>query len=149
MKLWVLVNPVHFKSVPGRKTDVKDFAWLAQLLECGLLRETQRVQKVLERRHQAGLGGHRRVGGVVPADARSAHRRRARPRGARRKSSARGLLPPLDREGGTTDACPLQFLSDGTLPGVLRAVLDHDAIEFIHVRNVHSGCFSFTAQRAS
>jgi transposase len=26
------------KNVPGRKTDVKDSAWLAQLLECGLLR---------------------------------------------------------------------------------------------------------------
>ena len=28
----------HLKQVPGRKTDVKDSAWLAQLLECGLLR---------------------------------------------------------------------------------------------------------------
>jgi transposase len=72
----MLVNPGHVKAVPGRKTDVKDAAWLAQLAECGLLRasfippreifelrdltryrkkliqmrssETQRVQKVLE-----------------------------------------------------------------------------------------------------
>jgi transposase len=72
----LLVNPAHFKNLPGRKTDVKDSEWLAQLLECGLLRgsfippadiaklrdltryrskiigervrETQRVQKVLE-----------------------------------------------------------------------------------------------------
>jgi transposase len=34
----ILVNPQHFKAVPGRKTDVRDCAWLARLLECGLLR---------------------------------------------------------------------------------------------------------------
>jgi transposase len=34
----VLVNARHVKNVPGRKTDVKDCEWLAQLLECGLLR---------------------------------------------------------------------------------------------------------------
>jgi transposase len=72
----LLVNPAHCKNLPGRKTDVKDSEWLAQLLECGLLRgsfippadiarlrdltryrtkiigervrETQRVQKLLE-----------------------------------------------------------------------------------------------------
>ena len=69
-------TPQHVKNLPGRKTDVNDAAWLAQLLECGLLRgsfvpppviarlrdltryrtklvagpgrEVQRVQKVLE-----------------------------------------------------------------------------------------------------
>ena len=34
----LLVNATHVKKVPGRKTDVKDAEWLAQLLECGLLR---------------------------------------------------------------------------------------------------------------
>ncbi len=34
----LLVNARHVKQVPGRKTDVKDCEWLAQLLECGLLR---------------------------------------------------------------------------------------------------------------
>lgn len=37
----LLVNAQHVKKVPGRKTDVKDAEWLAQLaqlLECGLLR---------------------------------------------------------------------------------------------------------------
>jgi transposase len=33
----LLVNAQHVKRVPGRKTDVKDSEWLAQLLECGLL----------------------------------------------------------------------------------------------------------------
>lgn len=72
----LLVNAQHVKKVPGRKTDVKDAEWIAQLLECGLLRgsfvppepirdlrdltryrkrlvqdrtrEAQRIQKVLE-----------------------------------------------------------------------------------------------------
>ena len=72
----LLVNAHHVKNVPGRKTDASDAAWLAQLLECGLLRgsfvpppviarlrdltryrkkltegraaETQRIQKLLE-----------------------------------------------------------------------------------------------------
>ena len=72
----LLVNAQHVKNLPGRKTDVNDACWLAQLLECGLLRgsfvpppviarlrdltryrtklvqdrarEVQRVQKVLE-----------------------------------------------------------------------------------------------------
>jgi transposase len=34
----LLVNATHVKKVPGRKTDVQDCAWLAQLLEHGLLR---------------------------------------------------------------------------------------------------------------
>jgi transposase len=34
----VLVNMHALTQVPGRKSDVKDSAWLAQLLECGLLR---------------------------------------------------------------------------------------------------------------
>ncbi len=34
----LLVNATHVKKVPGRKTDVKDAEWLAQLAECGLLR---------------------------------------------------------------------------------------------------------------
>ena len=34
----MLVNARHVKQLPGRKTDVKDCMWLAQLLSCGLLR---------------------------------------------------------------------------------------------------------------
>lgn len=34
----LLINMQHLKQVPGRKSDVKDSEWLAQLLECGLLR---------------------------------------------------------------------------------------------------------------
>jgi transposase len=34
----MLVNARHVKMVPGRKTDVADATWLAELLEHGLLR---------------------------------------------------------------------------------------------------------------
>jgi transposase len=34
----LLVNAQHFKAVPGRKTDVKDAQWLAELLRHGLLK---------------------------------------------------------------------------------------------------------------
>ena len=34
----MLVNAHHVKNLPGRKTDVSDASWLAQLVECGLLR---------------------------------------------------------------------------------------------------------------
>jgi transposase len=36
----LLINMQELKRVPGRKTDVKDSAWLAQLLECGLLKSS-------------------------------------------------------------------------------------------------------------
>jgi len=34
----MVVNAHHMKNVPGRKTDVKDAQWIAQLTQCGLLR---------------------------------------------------------------------------------------------------------------
>lgn len=33
-----LINPQHIKKVPGRKTDVTDAAWIAQLVQYGLVR---------------------------------------------------------------------------------------------------------------
>jgi transposase len=36
----LLINMQDLKRVPGRKTDIKDSEWLAQLLECGLLRSS-------------------------------------------------------------------------------------------------------------
>jgi transposase len=36
----LLINMQDLKRVPGRKTDVRDSEWLAQLLECGLLKSS-------------------------------------------------------------------------------------------------------------
>ncbi len=36
----MLVHAQHFHNVAGRKTDASDAEWLAQLLQCGLLRDS-------------------------------------------------------------------------------------------------------------
>ena len=62
-ELW-LVNAQHIKAVPGRKTDVKDAQWLAQLLCHGLVRKSfvpplaQRQVRELTR-HRSNLVGRR------------------------------------------------------------------------------------------
>jgi transposase len=55
----VLANAAHVKNVPGRKTDVNDAAWLADLLAHGLIRgsfvpeeHTQEMRNVLRMRKQ-------------------------------------------------------------------------------------------------
>ena len=48
--MWLL-NAAHMKAVPGRKTDVRDAEWIAQLLEHGLLR-----RRSCRRRRSAGCG---------------------------------------------------------------------------------------------
>jgi len=62
-ELW-LVNAQHIKAVPGRKTDVKDAQWLAQLLRHGLVRKSfvpplsQRQLRELTR-HRSNLVGRK------------------------------------------------------------------------------------------
>jgi transposase len=56
----ILVNARHIKNVPGRKTDVKDCDWIAQLLQHGLLRPSfvpERPQRELRdlTRHRGQL----------------------------------------------------------------------------------------------
>jgi transposase len=58
----LLCNAGHIKNVPGRKTDVKDSEWIAQLLQCGLLTGSfvpHRAQRDLRdlTRHRAQLTG--------------------------------------------------------------------------------------------
>jgi transposase len=60
----MLVNARHVKHVPGRKTDVKDCQWLAQLLQAGLLRGSfipERPQRELRdlTRHRTQLVGEK------------------------------------------------------------------------------------------
>jgi transposase len=70
----LLVNGRHVRMLPGRKTDVRDCEWLAQLLECGLLRgsfippavirdlrDLTRLRKAVirERRHHVPIASRR------------------------------------------------------------------------------------------
>jgi transposase len=49
-----LANAVHVKNVPGRKGDVEDAMWLAELLEHGqasfVPKQTQEMRNLLRRR---------------------------------------------------------------------------------------------------
>lgn len=126
---WV-VNPAHIKNVPGRKTDIKDAEWIADLLRHGLLtpsfipdrpqrelreltrqrtqwlaersREVNRVHKVLE-------GANIKLSSVV-TDVLGV--------------SGRRMLDAL--VAGTTDPATLAALADPRLrstPAVLQAAL--------------------------
>ena len=64
----IVVNAAHMKALPGRKTDVKDAEWIADLLRHGLLKKPDRgtVQRNQpstkdsgRRQHQIGLCGQR------------------------------------------------------------------------------------------
>ena len=63
----ILVNAQHIKQVPGRKTDVKDCQWIAQLLQFGLLKASfvpdrpQRELRDLTRQRSQLVGDHSRV----------------------------------------------------------------------------------------
>jgi len=63
----MLVNAQHIKQVPGRKTDVSDCQWIAQLLEHGLLKRSfvpdrpQRELRDLTRQRTQLLGERARV----------------------------------------------------------------------------------------
>jgi len=63
----LLVNARHVRQVPGRKTDVKDCQWLAQLLSCGLLKASfigpkpQRELRDLTRTRSQLVGERTRV----------------------------------------------------------------------------------------
>ena len=100
-----LANAAHVKNVPGRKTDVNDATWLADLMAHGLVRgsfvpdeqthemrnvlrmrkqlvreavgHTQRLQKTLEDANiKLELGDHRHHRGQRPADDRGPDCRR-------------------------------------------------------------------------
>ena len=111
-----LVNPAHIKAVPGRKTDVKDSAWIAKLLMHGLLAPSFVPEVALlelrdshalpqEARRRAGVRaqpGHQAPGSVQRA-ARIGRERSARQGGARdhRGAARRRQDPGADcRDGG-------------------------------------------------
>ena len=63
----LLANPQHIKALPGRKTDVKDAEWLADLLRHGLIKGSfvpcreQREQRELTRYRRSLIEEHSRV----------------------------------------------------------------------------------------
>src|SRR5262245_37577022 len=122
----LVVNAAHIKQVPGRKTDVQDCAWIAQLLEHGLLlgsfvptvairdlRDRTRYRKVLiEERARAANRVHKALqdaGIKLGAVATNILGR-----------SGRAMLETLVQ--GTTDATILAELARGVLRKKLPAL---------------------------
>ena len=115
----MVVNAAHIKGVPGRKTDVKDAEWIAQLLQHGLLRASfipERPQRELRE-----LTRHRRT--LVQERSRVANRIQKLLEGANIKLSAvatdvlgasgRAMLAAL--ADGETDPKALASLARGRL----------------------------------
>jgi len=115
----VLVNAAHVKQVPGRKTDVADCVWLAQLLEHGLLQASfippQPIRDLRDlTRHRKTLAEeHTRVANRLEKVLQDA--------GIKLSSVATDILGATGRQilaalaGGNTDAQQLAELARGRL----------------------------------
>jgi len=127
----LLANAQHIKAVPGRKTDVRDCEWIADLLRHGLLRASfvpdraQRELRELTRYRQA----------LVRERSREVQRLQKTLEGANIKlgSVASDILGKSGREiltrlaGGSTDTSELADLAQGQLrkkiPALERALV--------------------------
>ena len=64
----IVANAAHIKNVPGRKTDMNDAMWIADLVACGLIKasfvpdeKTQELRSLLRARKQLGREQTRHV----------------------------------------------------------------------------------------
>src|SRR6267154_3968943 len=64
----IVANAAHLKNVPGRKTDMNDAMWIADLVACGLTKasfvpeeETQELRSLMRTRKQLGREQTRHV----------------------------------------------------------------------------------------
>ncbi len=122
----LLVNAAHMKQVPGRKTDIQDCIWIAQLLEHGLLRGSFVPPAPI--RELRDLTRHRKV--LIQEQTRAANRRHKLLQDAGIKLasvatdilgvSGRAMLEALVQ--GTTDPDVLADLARGKLRKKLPAL---------------------------
>jgi len=122
----LLVNAAHIKQVPGRKTDVLDCIWIAQLLEHGLLRGSFVPPAPI--RELRDLTRHRKV--LIQERSRAANRlhKLLQDAGIKLASvapdilgvSGRAMLEALVQ--GTTDPATLADLARGKLRAKLPAL---------------------------
>jgi transposase len=122
----LLVNAAHVSKVPGRKTDVRDCEWLAQLLEHGLLRGS--FVPPLAIRELRDLTRHRKV--LIQDRQRAANRlhKLLQDAGLKLASVATDILGVSGRAmlealvQGTTDPAVLADLARGKLRKKLPAL---------------------------
>ena len=122
----LLVNAAHIKQVPGRKTDVQDCVWIAQLLEHGLLRGSFvppvpiRELRDLTRYRKALIQDRTRVANRLHKALEDAGVKLATVASDILGVSGRAMLEALAR--GTTDPEVLADLARGRLRGKLPAL---------------------------
>jgi transposase len=115
----LLVNARDVKHVPGRKTDVKDCQWLAQLLQCGLLKASfvppvpQRDLRDLTRHRAQLVGEHSRVTNRVHKTLEDANVQLGDVASDILGASGRAMLRAL--ADGQTDVARLADLAQGRL----------------------------------
>jgi transposase len=117
----LLVNAYHVKAVPGRKTEVRDCDWIAQLLEHGLLKSS--FVPPAHIRELRDLTRYRKT--LIQTRVREAHRGQKVLESANIKLSnvASDVLGVSGREmlraliAGERDGEKLAQLARGTLPG--------------------------------
>jgi transposase len=122
----LLVNALHVQKVPGRKTDVQDCVWLAQLLEHGLLRGSFVPPPPL--RELRDLTRYRKV--LIQERTREANRlhKVLEDAGIKLATVATDILGASGRDmlhalvAGTTDPVVLADLARGTLRKKLPAL---------------------------
>jgi len=122
----LLVNAAHIKQVPGRKTDVLDCIWIAQLLEHGLLRGS--FVPPVPIRELRDLTRHRK--GLIQERQRAANRlhKLLQDAGLKLASVATDILGVSGRAmlgalvEGTTDPAVLADLARGKLRKTLPAL---------------------------
>jgi transposase len=129
---WV-VNPAHIKQVPGRKTDVKDAEWIADLLRHGLLRPSfipdrpQRELRELTRQRTQWLAERSRDVNRIQKVLEGAHIKLSSVVTDVLGVSGRRILTAL--VAGTTDPEALAALADPRVratPAALQAALTGD-----------------------
>jgi transposase len=122
----LLVNAAHIKQVPGRKTDVQDCVWIAQLLEHGLLRGSFvppvpiRELRDLTRYRKALIQDRTRVANRLHKALEDAGVKLASVASDILGVSGRAMLQAL--AAGTTDPVLLADLARGRLRGKLPAL---------------------------
>ena len=129
----LLVNAQHIKQVPGRKTDVRDCEWIADLLRHGLLRgsfvpeKPQRELRDLTRYRTAKVRERTREVQRLQKTLESANIKLAAVAADVTGKSARHMLAAL--VAGTRDAAVLAELAEGRLreklPQLTKALAGH------------------------
>jgi transposase len=123
----LVVNAQHIKAVPGRKTDVKDAAWIADLLRHGLLRGSyipdrpQRELRDLVRHRRSLMQQRSRVISQMEKLLESANIKLSAVVSDLAGASGRAMLEEL--AAGTEDPAVLAGLAKGSLRG------KHDSLQ--------------------